>query len=48
MSDEERIDGRKLKALREPGSDDLLSEAAKVRIAEVVAEMVIGTRDRDR
>jgi hypothetical protein len=43
-----RIDGRELKALSEPGSDQLLSEEAKTRIAEVVAEMVIGTRDRDR
>jgi hypothetical protein len=35
---EERVDGRKLEPLREPGSDERLSDAAKTRIAEVVAE----------
>jgi hypothetical protein len=39
MTDEDRVDGRDLQRVtNEPGSDELLSEEAKVRIAEVVAE----------
>lgn len=37
---EERVDGRKLEPPREPGSDERLSDEAKTRIAEVVAEQV--------
>jgi hypothetical protein len=45
---EERVDGRELRPLREPGSDERLSDEAKTRIAEVVAEQAAArTRDRD-
>lgn len=45
--DEDRVDGRELRALSEPGSDDLLSDEVKARISEAIVDIEVG-QDDDR
>jgi hypothetical protein len=43
--DEDRVDGRDLRPLREPGSDDLLARWVRERIERMVARALHGPDD---